>query len=470
MKLSKIEITYFRCFQSLAIDLQPDINVIVGANGAGKSSILDAIAIALYEVVAANGAGGKRQRATQGAALEPTDIYIDPQATGPMEGRQSFVQVRATAMDFYEVSEFRETLLTDQPVTLEWSEHIRFTQPNTFSYDTRASEQLSRLHRYFQAIWDEIGKSTPQALIPLPVVAYYRATRRILGMPNLGDIFKVDLSRTEAFANALNAGADFTAMCQWLYLRENEEIRAQVSRGQSDPDASSSLRAFREALRNTIEGVKRIYFDGRPPRLMIDLQNSEGSSQALELAQLSDGYRNLLALVLDFARRLAQANPNWPDPLKAPGILLIDEIELHLHPRWQQNVVPSLQSIFPNTQLVVSTHSPAILTTVRREHIHLLGSDHKFEYLPTDVGTYGAENSRVLAEVFGTHARPQNVETVGMLQTYLGLVEKQKHDTEEARSLRRNLENDLGESDPDLRRADLRIRQLVALGKKYEDD
>ena len=66
MKLSKVEITYFRCFESLSIDLQPDINVIVGANGAGKSSILDAVAIALYEVVAANGAGGRRQRATQG--------------------------------------------------------------------------------------------------------------------------------------------------------------------------------------------------------------------------------------------------------------------------------------------------------------------------------------------------------------------------------------------------------------------
>ena len=466
MNLSKIEITYFRCFESLAMDLQPDINVIVGANGAGKSSILDAIAIALYEVIAANGAGGKRQRATQGAALEPTDIHIDPKAIDPIEGRQYFVQVRATAKDFYEVDEFSKSPLTGRPATIDWSEHIRFARPNTFNYDTRASERLSQLNRYFKAIWEEIGKSSPQALIPLPVVAYYRASRRISGMPNLGDIFKVELSRIEAFAHALNAGANFTAMCQWLYLRENEELRAQAGRRETDPTRFPILRSIRQALKRTIEGVERIYFDGSPPRLMIDLQNSDGSPQVLELAQLSDGYRNLLALVLDFARRLAQANPNWPNPLEAPGILLIDEVELHLHPRWQQTIIPSLQAAFPNSQLIVSTHSPAVLTTVRREHIHLLGSDHKFENLPEDVGTYGAENSRVLAEVFGTHTRPQNVETVEKLSAYLRLLEDQKHDTDEAQSLRRELESALGESDPELRRADLRIRQIAALGRK----
>ncbi len=466
MKLSKVEITYFRCFKSLTIDLQPDINVIVGANGAGKSSVLDAIAIALYEVIAANDAGGKRQRAAQGAALEPTDIYIDPSAADPIGGRQSFVQVRATAIDFYEVDEFTETPLTGQPITLEWSEYIQFTRPNTFSYDTRASERLSRLNRYFQTIWDEIRKSSPQALIPLPVVAYYRASRRINGMPDLGDIFRVEVSRIEAFANALNAGASFTAMCQWLYLRENEELRAQADRRETDPTEFSSLRAIRQALRSTIEGVERIYFDGSPPRLMIDLQNSEGLPQAFELAQLSDGYRNLLALVLDFARRLALANPNRQNPLDAPGILLIDEIELHLHPRWQQTIVPSLQSAFPNTQIIVSTHSPAVLTTVQREHVYLLGSDHQFENLPEDVGTYGAENSRVLAEVFGTHARPQNVDTVSKLHAYLGLIEEGNHDSKEAQDLRSELETALGQSDPDLRSADLRIRQIRALGKK----
>lgn len=328
------------------------------------------------------------------------------------------------------------------------------------------SEPLYQLNSYFKAIWDEIRTTSSQALIPLPAVAYYRARRRVNGMPELGDIFKSAPGRTEAFVNALDAGANFASMCQWLYLRENEELRAQASRRGGEQAEFPDLRAVRQALKAAIPGVERVYFDGSPPRLMVDLRGPEGVLQTMELSQLSDGYRNMLALFLDFARRLVQANPYWPNPLEAPGILLIDEIELHLHPRWQQTVIPSLCSAFPNTQLIVSTHSPAVLTTVRREHVHLLTSSHQIEYLPDEVGTYGAENSRVLAEVFGTHPRPPNIEITTKLRHYLGLIERRDNGTDEARQLRNELESALGTSDPDLRRADLRIRQIAALGKR----
>ena len=464
MKLAKVDITHFRCFDSLTIDLQPDTNVIVGANGAGKSSILDAIATALYELVAANGGGGKRQRSLQYAALLPTDIYIDPRADDAAAGRKPFVQVRATAKDHYPVSGFAQ-IPSGEPATLEWTQHIVYSPPNSFSYETSASRRLSQLSGYFHSLWQEMRTSSPQALIPLPAVAYYRAHRYIHGMPELGDIFKIDTSRTAAFTNALDAGANFTSMCQWLYLRENEELRARANDQGINQVEFPDLLAVRQALKRTIGGVERVYFDGNPPRLVVDLNMPQGAPRVMELAQLSDGYRNSLALVLDFARRLVQANPNWPNPLEAPGILLIDEIELHLHPGWQQTIIPGLRSAFPNTQIIVSTHSPAVLTTVRREHIHLLTTEHEFEDLPDDVGTYGAENSRVLAEVFSTHARPQNIEIVEFLRTYLRLVEDREHDTEEALGLRNILELALGESDPDLRSADLRIRQLGMASK-----
>ncbi len=476
MKLAKIDITYFRCFESLTLRLHPEINVIVGANGAGKSSILDAIAIALYEIVAANGGGGKSQRKMQGAALLPTDIYIDSSKSYGASwdentdsyaiiGRKSFVQVSAMVSDYYYIDDNSLKPLLDEESVLEWTEHITYRPPTSFSYDTSTSERVSELHRYITHLWEEIRKS-PQALIPLSVVAYYRANRRMKGMPELGDIFKLDLARDKAFVNALDAAANFTAMCQWFYLRENAELRANVNAQNGDNKEFADLRAVRQALKLTIEGLERVYFDGSPPRLMVEIREFDGSSRAFELAQLSDGYRNLLALVLDFARRLAQANPNWPNPLEAPGILLIDEIELHLHPRWQQQVIPALRAAFPNTQLIVSTHSPAVLTTVRREHIKLLGADHQFEQIPNDVGTYGADNSRVLAEVFGTYSRPQNIDTVQQLAEYWQAVEAEEHDTDQAKALRQELESALGTSDPDLLRADLRIKQLQFLKQR----
>ncbi|MEA3273900.1 MAG: AAA family ATPase [Pseudomonadota bacterium] len=466
MKLAKIEITYFRCFESLALKLHPEVNVIVGVNGAGKSTILDAIAIALFDVVAANGGGGKRQRGAQKATLQATDIRIDPGATDATLGRKDFVQFRASATDFYAVKDFPSATQTGEPAALEWTSYIQYRPPNSFSYDSGNSERLSSIYRYFERVWQEIQSSDPKALIPLPVVAYYRADRRLTEMPDMSNIFTLELSREGAFANALNAGADFQSMCEWFYLRENAELRARVHDNQGSDFQFSDLRAVREALTKAIDGVKRVYFDGNPPSLRVALDSPDGAEEILELAQLSDGYRNLLALVLDFAHRLAQAHPSWPNPLEAPGILLIDEIELHLHPLWQQSVIPSLRAAFPNTQLIIATHSSAVLTTVRREHIHLLGSSHAFEVIPSDVGTYGAEASRVLAEVFGAHSRPPSVDTPANLQEYLALIEKRKHDSERALELRATLESDLGASDPDLRRADMRIRQLEVLGKR----
>ena len=96
-----------------------------------------------------------------------------------------------------------------------------------------------------------------------------------------------------------------------------------------------------------------------------------------------------------------------------------------------------------------------------------LSSCHrKFEQIPNDVGTYGADNSRVLAEVFGADLRPGNIDTVAKLRAYLQLIEKRQHDTEEATNLRNELESALGTSDPDLLRADLRVKQIKILGER----
>lgn len=466
MKLSRIEITNFRCFESLTVDLQPDVNVIVGANGAGKTSVLDAIGIALYEVVVASGGGGTRQRAQQKAALQPTDILIGAEASDALVGRKDFVQFRATATNFYPVDGFPAVTPDGAPNALEWTEHIAYRPPGGFRYGGRESENLSGIHRYFETVWQEIRRSASEAAIPLPMVAFYRAHRRIGTMPDLGNVLSLTLSREDAFLGAMDAGADFRTMCQWFYLRENAELRERASRENGRAFEFADLRAVRQALSGALEGVERIFFDGNPPTLKVALRDASGDSRSLELTQLSDGYRTLLALVLDYARRLAQAHPDWPNPLEAPGILVIDELELHLHPRWQQAVIPNLQRTFPNTQLIVATHSPAVLTTVRRENIHLLGVDHTLETIPTDVGTYGAETSRVLAEVFGTHVRPPTVETTEKLREYLMLIEEGRHDGEEAKDIRAELESSLGTSDPDLQRADVRIAQLQVLRQR----
>ncbi|MCI0561061.1 MAG: AAA family ATPase, partial [Nitrososphaera sp.] len=228
MKLTKVEITNFRCFESLIVPLHPDINVIVGVNGAGKTTILDAVAIALYDIVVANSGKGKRQKRSQSASLRPTDIHIPPGSRDAVTGRRDFVQIKAQAGDYYDLPEFPAKTTDGKPNLIEWTDYIQYRPPNDFSYDSSKGERLSDIYRYFDALWREVRQSDARALIAFPVVAYYRANRRITHMPSMGDIFSMQLEREGAFQDALSTGANYKAMCQWFYLRENQELREKL--------------------------------------------------------------------------------------------------------------------------------------------------------------------------------------------------------------------------------------------------
>ncbi len=99
----------------------------------------------------------------------------------------------------------------------------------------------------------------------------------------------------------------------------------------------------------------------RPLRFVMDRVETDGTRHELRIEQLSEGYKIVIAMVADLAARMAEANPAMPNPLEATGIVLIDEVDLHLHPRWQRTILKELTGVFRNVQFVVSTHSPIIV-------------------------------------------------------------------------------------------------------------
>lgn len=175
------------------------------------------------------------------------------------------------------------------------------------------------------------------------------------------------------------------------------------------------------------------------------------TGEPLAVEQLSEGERALILLVADIARRLAIANPDLSDPLLGSGIVLIDEIELRLHPSWQRAVLPGLRRAFPGIQLIVATHSPQVLSQVPAESIILLDG---FQVAGAARPTLGRDSSSILEEVMGVPARPR--EMAARLKAVGRLIDEER--LEEARAALDDVAATLGPTDAEV----VRLRTLIA--------
>jgi predicted ATP-binding protein involved in virulence len=237
-------------------------------------------------------------------------------------------------------------------------------------------------------------------------------------------------------------------------VREYEELREGKRQGNINFELPD-LKQVRNAISTIIAPNARVYFSGATSaKLMVEWTMETGEKRELLLSQLSAGYRNMLALVMDFARRLAQANPDMENPLAAEAILMIDELDLHLHPTWQQKIIPDLKKVFPNTQIIATTHSPEVVTTVQQNQVKIL-EDYQIKECPSP--TRGMKSSDIVRYVLGlSDLRPDTEESRTLTQLFEAIDNGQ---LEEAKRLKKELQH--WESfDPDMTRADMQIRRL----------
>ncbi|MCK6592582.1 MAG: AAA family ATPase, partial [Polyangiaceae bacterium] len=245
-----------------------------------------------------------------------------------------------------------------------------------------------------------------------PVLCYYPAVRFYLHegfQKRRARAVDVEIPQLAAYDNAFEIGQQsFEGVVDWFRREEDleNEVRLRGESGGLNPrlDAvrQAVLRFMDRLSPNTFDElrVRRDPLDASKAGLVLRKEGHE-----LDLHNLSDGERGCLVLVADLAQRLAAANPGAPDPLAGVGIVLIDEIELHLHPRWQREILPALCDTFPGCQLIVATHSPHILSRVPREQILLLSKFHVVERLPH---TEGRDTNAILAELMGVPKRPDD--------------------------------------------------------------
>ena len=426
MKLKLVEIENYRAVDELQLPIHPSLTVLHGDNAHGKTSVLNAIAVGL------------------GAVLEKLP------GVASVGFRKTDCRRASDAM--------RVSLTTRDGVT--WFRRRR-TGGGVGSQIPPTEKQPLHLRERIAEIVRADREGQP---VDLPIVAFYDTERAVVENLPWRRYFGKDFPRFTALEGALSARANFRDFAEWFYAWENEELREQKRRRDFDYHLKE-LDAVRKAIASMVPGASDPHIKHRPRRIMLSFKQDSGKAEMLSLNQLSGGYRIVLAVAGDLARRMAHGNPHLTDPLSSEAIVLIDEIELHLHPSWQQRILSDLTRTFPNTQFIVSTHSPQVLTTVHPEQVVTLSRENgRIVAHRAPEPIYGAEAGDVLNLVMGVGERPRGNEFVNMLEKYMRLVGDGHGESPQALSLRRKLES-LSPLDYALDRADIEIRRRKLLEK-----
>lgn len=431
MKIKKLILENFRCYTELEIDFHDRLTVIVGNNGNGKTSILDAIAVLLGRFVT-------RLPGVSGIGTSYSDIRIvSNRKISP--AFRCYLKVDV-ATELAALGNFD----ADGNTIVEWSlSRMRDQTPKTKEESRRTMRSdITIAWKQIDAFADKLVEAdTSDKPYQMPLIAYYATNRAVFETPMRRRGFKTDFARFDSLAGSLGTSGNFKRVFEWFHAKENEEAREQKKLRSFDY-VDSELGVVRKAITTFFPDYKNPRTELRPLRFVVD-RTINDETLTFDLNQLSDGYRTMLALVADLASRMAEANPpsivNF-DTLQTEAVVLIDEVDLHLHPIWQQEVLLQLQNVFPNTQFIVTTHSPQVLTTVPPECIRELIWENEEVSIRVPDFSLGAESPVLLESIQGVHLRPPKVEIVQKLNRYLELVSLNQWSSKEAVGLRAELD------------------------------
>jgi len=424
MHINSLKLTHFRGAVALPLKLDRQLNVFVGVNGAGKSTVLDALALGLSWA-----ASRIRHAGASGRPVDEADIT---------NGKATAVIEMDCQTEFGAVS---------------W----KLAKSRTgHAADDKSS--LQALSDYAKSMQNRITETQEQ--VNLPILAYFPVNRAVLDIP-LRIREKHRFTLMSAYDDALTSGANFRTFFEWFREREdleneNRKYQGDVVKPEGYAFPDRQLQTVRLALTGFLPEFSNLTVRRNPLRMEV-----EKLGQRLSVNQLSDGEKCMIALIGDLARRLSIANPTLENPLLGHGVVLIDEIDLHLHPKWQRLVVPRLLEVFPNCQFIVSTHSPHVITHVPPACLFLLQQTAQGIVAEQARESFGKNADRVLEDLMGLPTtRPDSVESdLGALFQSID----EGHLTQ-ARSQVEALRQSIGD-DPDLVRAEVLIRRKEIIGK-----
>lgn len=443
MKIEKIEIVNFRGFKGKhAVVFQPDVNVFVGVNGAGKSSILDLLGdimgLLIHEIT---------PNYNSPLRLEYSDISF---GTGKVEIKAAFIE--------------GEKLSINDRFQVSLSKQLPLSPLNDFGFQTdfflKSDSQVD----------DTIANKTVSNLRNYPIFRYFHNKRLWQNTEELTDL-KYLPPQMATYEGCFHALSSFEKFAKWFKEQEDDENRIKIRTKNINYEAPM-LETVRQAINTFLSQFKDLQMDNirvdDSKTIYNDINDLclDKNGVKHNLNQLSSGEQTIILLVADIAHHLSIANPNLVDKTKGNGIVLIDEIDIHLHPSWQRDIIPALTKTFPNIQFFITSHSPFIVSSTHKLQLYILENENgQSNFKTVSFNPYGKTANQILIDFFqleGTRTRKVDNE----LKSLREMVKNGEYETESFKTAYESLVYELGKSDQDLISINLEIAKRKKIYEK----
>lgn len=418
MKFNTVTIHNFKCFDHLKIDhFNPNMNILIGNNGTGKSSLLEALRVLIGSLYLKF---DKYENKIVIPGITDDDVrlaYVDKTLEPKIP---SYVFADAT-VDCFDESR-------DQEATkkISWKRSV----------ETKGGKTLFKEAKEMQQQSNDIQLSVREGKnYDIPLIAFfstdrYKKERRDTDIKPTG-------SRMQGYFNALNTTTNIKFFLDMFYTETLDELQNEKK--------SDLLEAVYNAVKICVD-CNSLKYMLKQQELMVGYS----TDVPLPLSMLSDGVRSTLSMVMEMAFRCYLLNPHRgvDAPLYTNGIVLIDEVDLHLHPSWQINILNNLRKAFPEIQFIVTTHAPLVISQISDCSIFSISKQEIYDF-PIQNG----RTADYIIEQMGVSYTIQD--TKDKLSTYFGLIDSGKGKSPEALLLRDELNNLLGDNHAELKRADM---------------
>lgn len=339
MRIDEITLQNFKKFEHQQFRFAPNFNLLVGRNGTGKTSILDGLSVAMGTWLLGMTGFNKDCKARPIEREEARLLCIRYKKA---DGR--FVRYEHQ----HPVSIHASGEVTGK--AMEWTRTLESQSGRTTQAGASALKLLAKKAGRMAMYGEEVT---------LPLISYYGTGRiwqqpRDLKAKRASSNTKATKSRFVGYLNSHDPRSDANALFRWIQTQEYIDLQE---------GSAPELSAVRKAILGCIEGGKKVSFSVKLADLILDIEGLERQP----FNNMSDGYRNMIAMVGDIAWKAVQLNPHLGTnaPAKTPGVVLIDELDLHLHPTWQRRVIDDLRRTFPMIQFICTTHSPFLIQAAR---------------------------------------------------------------------------------------------------------